>query len=91
MNVDCGGPISDPSLLRPKLSVTVDFFTPAGGFQHDTMAAATSSIVVRGSAFAVSDINIKVAEQDTIRLRPFMASPYGRPGRYMLMHQRTGP
>jgi hypothetical protein len=46
---------------------------------------------VRGSAFAVSDINIKVAEQDTIRLRPFMASPYGRPGRYMLMHQRTGP
>ena len=48
----CGGPTSDPSLFKLKTSVTVDFSTPTGGFQHDMMAAPTSSIVMRGSAFA---------------------------------------
>jgi hypothetical protein len=73
MNVDCGGPTSDPSLLKLKLSVTVDFSMPAGGFQQDMMAAPTSSIVVRGSACAVSGIKISAAEQQTIRSRLFMA------------------
>ena len=48
--VTCGGPIRNPSLLKLKLSVTVEFLTPAGGFQHDMTAAPTSSIVVRRSA-----------------------------------------
>ncbi|MGO4836330.1 hypothetical protein AB4144_29215, partial [Rhizobiaceae sp. 2RAB30] len=63
MDVARGGPTSDPSLFKLKLSVTLDFSTPAGGFQQDMTAVPTWSIVVRGSAWIVGGTKNRAAEQ----------------------------
>lgn len=75
MEVVRGGPTSDPSLFKLKLSVTLDFSTPAGGFQHDMIAAPTWSMVVSGSAWIVSGTKNIAAEQAMLSLtRPRVAN-----------------
>jgi hypothetical protein len=50
MSVGIGGPISVPSRLRLKLSVTEEPFEFAGGFQQASRACPTWSIESSGAA-----------------------------------------
>jgi hypothetical protein len=51
MAVGLGGPISVPSRLKLKLSVTLAFPASAGGVQHAWIAARTSFMVLSVAAF----------------------------------------
>src|SRR5258708_14298226 len=54
-----GGPISVPSRLKLKLSVTKEPFEPAGAVQHARIAAPTSSIVLSGAAIGDDTLMIR--------------------------------